>query len=102
MMPCTRGWGMADLTPRAFWYSCLSFLLLRCSVYIWISTAYTSSSCVPFFRSSLPSAVWQDLQAGAAGEGVQTYRVKQGRSLCVWRACSKHGSSTAKQLHVST
>lgn len=62
MMPMMRGCGMADLMVSAFWYSCLSFLLFFCSVYIWISIAYTSSSCVPFFRSSVPSSRVHDLR----------------------------------------
>jgi hypothetical protein len=40
-----------------------------CSVYIWISSAYTSSCCVPFLRSSLPSSRWHDLARGAGRGG---------------------------------
>ena len=39
----------------------LSFLLFLVSVYIWISIAYTSKSWLPFFWSSVPSSLWQDL-----------------------------------------
>ena len=41
MTPIMRGWGMADLMCRDCAYSAFSFLLFFCSVYIWISSAYT-------------------------------------------------------------
>ena len=55
------GCGIALFTCSAFWYRLASFLLFFVAVYIWISRAYTSSSCVPFFRSSVPSSFWHDL-----------------------------------------
>ena len=58
--PMIRGCGMADLMWRDCSYSAFSFLLFFCSVYICISSAYTSRSCVPFLTSSTPSSVWQD------------------------------------------
>ena len=65
MMPMMRGCGMALLMDSALVYSSFSFFVFFCAVKIWISSAYTSSSCVPFFRSSPPASRWQDLPAGA-------------------------------------
>ena len=41
MTPMMRGCGMADLMCRDCAYRAFSFLLFFCSVYIWISSAYT-------------------------------------------------------------
>ena len=54
------GCGIALVTASARWYSSFSFLLFFCSVNIWISMAYTSSSCVPRAWFALPSSLRQN------------------------------------------